>query len=123
MHPPETRRIGVWLSLLAPLLILQPGRGFGAGLYFSGNLERVGDKSVSVRLADRRVIDAMLPDTPPLDAMAIAEQYRFGDQVEIACKPIAEMWEEATSSTNLWKLPRYAFYNGRRRRSYLSCSR
>lgn len=64
---------------------------------FTGSLERVGDDSISVKLADRRVIDAMLPNTAALGASAIAAQYSMGDEVEIKCKPIQPVWEEATS--------------------------
>jgi hypothetical protein len=89
--------MSLWLSLLAALLVLEPGSGFDTGMSFSGNLERVGDKSVSVRLADRRVVDAMLPNTPALESEAIAAQYRLGDEVEITCKAIQPVWEEGTS--------------------------
>ena len=97
MRPVETCRMGMWLFLLATLLVLQPGRGFESGMSFTGSLERVGDHSVSTKLADRRVIDAMLPATPSLKASAIAAQYIMGDEVEITCKPIQPVWEEATS--------------------------
>jgi hypothetical protein len=89
--------MSLWWSLLALLLVLQPGRGFETGISFSGNLERVGDGSISVKLADRRVVDAMLPNTPPLEAKAIAGQYNMGDEVEIRCKPTPPVWEAATS--------------------------
>jgi hypothetical protein len=89
--------MGKWLFLLASLLVLQQGRGFEAGISFTGSLERVGDQSMSVKLADRRVIDAMLPNTPALGASAIAAQYSMGDEVEIGCKPIPRVWEAATS--------------------------
>ena len=85
------------LLLVASLLVLQPGRGFEADLAFTGSMERVGDRSVSVKLADRRVIDAMLPDTPALAAPAIAALYKMGDEVEIECRPMQPVWEAATS--------------------------
>src|SRR5580658_1103872 len=97
MRPLETRRMGKWLFLLSSLVALQPGRGFEAGISFTGNLERVGDQSISIKLADRRVIDAMLPNTPALGASAIAAQYSMGDEVEIGCKPMQPVWEAATS--------------------------
>ena len=93
----EACRIGIWLFFLASLLVLQPGRSFEAGISFIGSLERVGDQSISIKLADRRVIDAMLPKTAALGASAIAAQYSMGDEVEIRCKPIQPVWEEATS--------------------------
>jgi hypothetical protein len=76
----------VWLFLLAL-----------AGVSFSGSLVRVGDGSISVRLADHRVIDAKLPGTEPLTPSAVAAQYEMGDQVEITCKPIQPVWEADTS--------------------------
>jgi hypothetical protein len=93
----ETRRMGVRLLLPASLLVLQAGRVFGADISFTGSLERVGDQSISVKLADRRVIDAMLPGTPDIRASAIAAQYGFGDEVEIRCRTIRPVWEEGTS--------------------------
>jgi hypothetical protein len=85
------------LFVLASLLPLQPGRGSATGLTFTGGLERVGDQSISVKLADRRVIDAMLPNTPALASAAVAARYTMGDEVEIECQPIQPVWEEATS--------------------------
>jgi len=60
-------------------------------------MERVGHESISVRLADRRMIDARLPNTPLLSPAKIAAQYNLGDQVQITCKPIQPVWEEDTS--------------------------
>ena len=91
------RRMRLWVSLVAPLLILPPGRGFETGMSFSGSLERVGDHSISVKMADRIVIDALLPNTTPFEASAIAAKYRMGDEVEISCKPIPPFWEADTS--------------------------
>jgi hypothetical protein len=93
----ETCRTGMWLLVLTSLLVLQRGRALEAGTSFTGSLERVGDRSISIKLADRRVIDAMLPNASALEAEAIAAQYRMGDEVEIRCKPIQPVWEEATS--------------------------
>jgi hypothetical protein len=52
---------------------------------------------MSVKLVDRRVIDAMLPDTPSLKPGAIAGQYSMGDVIEMDCKPIQPVWEAGTS--------------------------
>ena len=90
------RIIKPWI-VLGALLVLQPVFGFAADFSFSGGLERVGDESLSIKLADRRTIDAMLPSTPGLDAAAIAAKYRMGDQVEITCTPITPVWEKATA--------------------------
>ncbi len=85
------------LSFLPAVLFLQAAVGFAAGSSFSGSLERVGTGSLSVRLADRRIIDALLPSTPGLDSAAILQQYRMGDLVEIACERIQPAWEEGTA--------------------------
>jgi hypothetical protein len=84
--------MALWMFFLLP-----PGRGFEGALSFTGSLERVGDQSISVKLADRRVIDAMLPNKPALESTALAAQYKMGDEVEIECKPIQPVWEAATS--------------------------
>ena len=90
-------RSSIRSSLLIALLALFPVPTFPASTSFIGSLERVGNESLSIRLADRRVIDAMLPNIPPLDATAIAAQYVRYDQVEITCEPITPVWEEGTS--------------------------
>jgi hypothetical protein len=82
------------MSLWLALLIVTGGL---TGSSFSGALERVGSGSISIRLADRRVIDAMLPNTPPLEAEMIAAHYNMGDRVEVQCIPIQPVWEEGTS--------------------------
>jgi hypothetical protein len=97
MRPLPKYRIGLRLCLLALFLVLQHGRGFEADPSFTGSLERVGEGSISVKLDDRRVIDALLPNSPPLESSAIAAQYSMGDKVEIRCKPIQPVWEAATS--------------------------
>ena len=89
--------MAMWLFLLVSFLLLQPVRGFEAGISFTGGLERVGDQSISVKLADHRVIDALLPNTSALGSTAIAAQYNMGDEVEIKCEPIQPVWEAATS--------------------------
>jgi hypothetical protein len=87
----------MWLVLLAYLLVSQQGRGFDGDTSFTGSLERVGEQSISVKLADRTVVDAMLANAPALAASAIAAKYSMGDEVEIKCKPIRPVWEAATS--------------------------
>jgi hypothetical protein len=89
--------MGRWLVLFSSLLFLQPGRGFEPDLAFTGSMERVGEHSLSIKLTDRRVIDAILPNTSTLGAEALAARYRMGDEVEVRCKPIPPIWEAATS--------------------------
>src|ERR1700757_2146919 len=93
----KTCRKDMWPFVLAALLVLPLGRGFETDLSFIGGLERVGDQSISIKLPDRRVIDAMLPNAPALGPSAIAVQYKMGDEVEIVCKAIPPVWEAATS--------------------------
>jgi hypothetical protein len=97
MFSPDIRRLRPLLSLLVFPLVLQPGRGFDGGLTFTGNLERVGNESISVKLPDRRVIDAMLPKKQLFDASAVAARYSMGDELTVSCKPITAVWEAATS--------------------------
>ena len=106
--------MGIWLLLLAALLGLQPGRGFEVDSSFTGSLERVGDQSISVKLADRTVIDAMLPNTPTLGPSAIAAQYKMGDEVEIRCKPIQPVWEAIRRGSSPWRSPHSGFCDGPR---------
>ncbi|HEY3744490.1 MAG TPA: hypothetical protein VGL53_31825 [Bryobacteraceae bacterium] len=85
------------LCLFTLCLLWQPGRGFDGGASFTGYLERVGDHSISVKLADRRVIDAMLPETFAFAPSALAARFAMGDEVKVTCKPIPSTWEAATS--------------------------
>ena len=87
----------LWLLLLAAVPLLQPVSSFAGDLSFSGSLVRVGRESISIKLADRRVIDARLPNAPALAAGKVAAQYAMGDQVEVTCKSIRPVWEEGTS--------------------------
>lgn len=97
MLPPEARCARGWLAWVIPLLLCQPYRGLAADVSFSGTLERVGQESISIQLADRRVIDARLPNTSSFTALAISAAYRMGDLVEMRCKAIRPVWEEGTS--------------------------
>ncbi len=84
-----------WWALLISLFLWQPSRA--ADLVFSGNLERVGQHSISIKLPDRRVIDARLPNGSRLSAGKIAAQFKIGDPVQITCKSIRPVWEEGES--------------------------
>lgn len=96
MFPPEARRARLWPALLTSML-LHISPAFAADLTFSGSLVRVGRESISIKLADLRVIDARLPNTAPLTAGTIAARYSMGDQVQVTCKSIRPVWEESTS--------------------------
>ena len=55
---------------------------------FTGNLVQVAPGSISIRLADGRVVDARLPKSGNLAAEALAKEYSLADQVEITAKTI-----------------------------------
>ena len=95
MNLRRTHRGTDWL-LLVSFLAFQPKPAITADLSFSGTLERLGTGSISIRVPDRRVIDAMLPNTTELNSDALALLYRMGDQVEVACKTIPPLWEQST---------------------------
>jgi hypothetical protein len=94
---------------LAALFLLQQFLGFATDLVFSGTLIRVGPESISIQLADRRVIDAKLPNTRLLTAGALTSKYEMGDQVEIACKTIEPYWEEDASRFQYLELAKLRF--------------
>jgi hypothetical protein len=97
------------LVLLTPTLLWTSTRIVAADLTFSGSLERVGHESISIRLADRRLIDARLPNTPLLSPANVAKQYNMGDQVQITCKPIQQIWEEDTARLQFLELTKLRF--------------
>ncbi len=114
MRAPKVRRVPVFthrlrLAWLTSILFFPPCPALAADLTFSGSLERVGHESISIRLADRRLIDARLPSTPLLSPAKIAKQYNFGDQVQITCKPIQQTWEEDTARLQFLELTKLRF--------------
>jgi hypothetical protein len=113
MLPPRVPRLRLGLALLTPMallvFLLRPSRGFAADLVFSGALERLAHESISVRLGDRRVIDARLPNTPLLSSVKIAARYNMGDQVEITCKRIEPVFEEDTTHYQFLEVTKIRF--------------
>jgi hypothetical protein len=97
MPPSKAHRLSSCLSFLIAIVVLRQGLALASDSSFSGTLERVGSGSISIRLADRRVIDALLPNTPALDSAAVLAKYSLGDTLEVACKPIQPVWEEGIS--------------------------
>lgn len=51
------------------------------------------DQSITVLLADGRLIDAKLPDSASLSSSALVAKLVFGDQVTIDCKSIPPVWD------------------------------
>jgi hypothetical protein len=78
----------------ALIALLTPFQGLAADLVFSGKLQRVASESVAVKLADRRVIFAHIPNERGLTRESIAERYKIGDWVEIKCRRIQPVYEE-----------------------------
>lgn len=90
--PPEVRRTLTYMAALA--LFWRPSTGFATTLVFAGGLQRVGHESISIKLADRRLITARLPNSSRLAAGSVAGKYQIGDQVQITCEPIRPVWDE-----------------------------
>jgi len=90
MH--RTRRTG-WLVFLSAVVLAAPA----GELSFTGSLVRIGHESISVKLADRRVIDVRLADTSDLRWETIAANCHTGDQVRISGRTIRPVWEAETS--------------------------
>jgi hypothetical protein len=83
------------LEKLRPLTLdaEKPDPAFAASPEFSGRLEQVRTASISVRLVDGRVIDAVLPKTSDLATDNISAHYNIADRVRIACKPIKTLYD------------------------------
>src|SRR5579863_133873 len=93
---PTSDRMRLRAAWLAPVVVLglAPSRALPEDLVFSGRLERVRHESISVRLPNRILIEARLPNTADFAAPTLVAQYNIGDHVRIACKPISRVWEE-----------------------------
>src|SRR5215469_3305538 len=74
------------LSCALVFSVYQTGQALEGSLSFSGNLERVGEHSLSLKLSNRIVIDALLPDSDAMTAEALTAKYLMGDEVEIVCR-------------------------------------
>jgi len=71
--------------------LLLAGAAFAARseIAFSGGLERVTTESISIRLADGRIIEARnIATQGDLSSRNLAQKYTVGDRVEIACVAI-----------------------------------
>jgi hypothetical protein len=97
------------LTSIVPASMLLPIVAFAADLKFSGTLELLGRESVSIRLPDRIAVDARLPNTSSLSSAAIAAKYRLGDHVEIACREINPILEEAVGRLLFIELTKIRF--------------
>ena len=86
------------------MMVWHPGRALlvllalacalpSAALTFSGKLDELTPRSLALRLADGRVIDALLPRTPLPEIASIGT----GDSVETDCKRIKPVWEPEAS--------------------------
>lgn len=72
---------------------------------FSGEFQEVTPVSVSIRLADGRIIDARNVATGgDLSPQALAEHYAVGDQVQITCAPIGGIYDPQLRRTLVLQL-------------------
>ena len=83
------------LEKLKPLVSEEdkPDPAFSENPEFAGRLERVRNGSISVRLDDGRLIDAVLPNSGNLASAAIAGQFKVADRVLIGCKQINAVYD------------------------------
>jgi hypothetical protein len=77
---------GPLLSKYCVLLVCLSFMANAADRIFSGSLERVTHTSITIRLADGLIVDAVLP-------AAFAVPYHLADQVEIACTPVKTTYD------------------------------
>jgi hypothetical protein len=86
-HSTKRLRAGVWP--VAAWLLAGAALGARSEVTFSGELQRVTAVSISVRLADGRIIEARDAATHgDLSPATLARLYTIGDRVEITCAPI-----------------------------------
>src|SRR4051812_34549832 len=84
------RPFGLLLQFACVLALCTPAR---ADRTFSGSLERISRQSITIRQPNALLIDAHLPDDPNFASIALLKTFRLGDQVKIACKPIAAIFD------------------------------
>jgi hypothetical protein len=72
-------------------VVLLPCASFAADLVFSGALQQVDEKSLTIRVAKGVFADAQLPPTGKLAAKEIAAHYNLADQVQITLKSNLEL--------------------------------
>jgi hypothetical protein len=86
MHNVCRRTIGLVLPGLCATCAV-----FAADLVFSGALQEVTAKSLTIRISRGVFADAQLPRTGSLAAKEIAARYNLADQVQITLKPSLEL--------------------------------
>ena len=87
------------------LLLSLALRADSAEVVFRGALERVGTQSITIKLADRREIDARLPTKPRFELKA-------GDIIEMTCKAVHSTWDEETSGFQSLEVTRIRLMEG-----------
>jgi hypothetical protein len=80
----------IWLRAIGVALLL-PCATFAADLVFSGALQQVDEKSLTIRVAKGVFADAQLPPTGNLAAKEIAAHYNLADQVRINLRSNLEL--------------------------------
>ncbi|HLK68177.1 MAG TPA: hypothetical protein VKU19_32310 [Bryobacteraceae bacterium] len=64
-------------------------------LTFTGDMQRLTDGSISIRLSDGRIIEARAAAAHgDLSPYSLAKRYKVGDVVEITCEPIPGVFDE-----------------------------
>jgi hypothetical protein len=92
-----SRRFRPWAILGLLNIPLHGGNAFARNGALAGSLERVRYRSVSIRLADGRLIDAVLLSGPDLSAGVVAARFNVGDQVQFRCRPIQAVYDPAAA--------------------------
>src|SRR5579872_3668204 len=60
----------------------------------AGQIERIMDRSITIRRADGVLVEARLLHTGKLRADVLVTKFHFGDNVEMACKAIPPVWDD-----------------------------
>jgi hypothetical protein len=102
-------RFVVLTPTLPVALILLSAPAAAADLTFTGSLRFVSASNITVRLSNGIVIDARLPKTGEFTAEKIPAQYKFADQVQIACKNIQSAWDDPVKRYHSLELTRIHF--------------
>jgi hypothetical protein len=95
------------VSLLTVVFLALPGAAKDP--VYTGELQKVTQHFITIRLADHRLIDALLPKSPDLQAAALAARFHVGDPVEMAWRIIPAVWmptEQTYAMTGMTSLRR-----------------
>jgi hypothetical protein len=85
----DNRGAALWILLFVPSCYAAKDE-----VSATGHLERVMDRSITIRRADNVLIDARLLHTGKLRADILVTKFHLGDSVEIKCKAIPPSWDD-----------------------------